>query len=72
MKKYKVVTTTGDRENGHVYGSPRAALNVFNNLRALFSRLGYTIADAGNGENWRAELWIKEGFKDRNLEIYAV
>ena len=72
MKKFKVVITTGDRENGHTYGSARAALTVYNNIRALFARLGYIIADAGNGLNCRAELWIKEGFKDRNIEIYAV
>lgn len=70
--KYRVTTTTADHVNGHTYGSARAALNVYNNIRALFSRLGYTIADAGNGHNCRAELWIKKGFADRNIEIWPV
>ena len=70
--KYKVTTTTADHVNGHTYGSARAALTVYNNMRALFLRLGYTIADAGTGHNCRAELWIKEDREDRNIEICPV
>ena len=70
--KYRVNTTSNNRENGHTYNSPRAALKVYNNIRALYRRLGYTIADAGNGHNCRAELWIKEGAHPRNIEIYAM
>ena len=72
QKKFKVVVTTGAHINGKEYSSARAAVTVFNNIRALFVRLGYTIADSGAGQNWRAELWIKEGRADRNLEIYAI
>ena len=70
--KYKVTTTTADHVNGHEYSSARAALTVYNNIRALSSRLGYTLADSGTGHNCRAELWIKEGFEDRNIEICPV
>ena len=69
---YRVTTTTADHVNGHTYSSARAALTVYNNIRALFSRLGYTLADAGTGHNSRAELWIKEGRADRNIEIWPV
>lgn len=72
MKKYNVVTTVNGRENGHVYNSPRAALTAYNKLRAIYARAGYTIADAGTGYNSRAELWIKEGRADRNIEIWPV
>ena len=70
--KYRVTTTTANHINGKTYGSARAALAVYNNIRALFVRLGYTLADAGNGCNSRAELWIKEGHADRNIEIWPV
>lgn len=70
--KYRVTTTTADHVNGHTYSSARAALTVYNNIRALFVRLGYNIADAGTGHNCRAELWIKKGWADRNIEIYPV
>ena len=72
MKKFRVQTTSTGHDNGHTYGSARAALTVYNNIRALYLRLGYTIADAGNGHNCRAELWIKEGRADRNIEIWPV
>lgn len=71
-QKFKVVITTGAHINGKEYSSARAAVTIYNNIRALFLRHGYTIADAGTGQNWRAELYIKDGFKDRNIEIYAV
>lgn len=70
--KYRVTTTAADYVNGHTYGSARAAMTVYNNIRAMLARLGYTIADAGSGHNSRAELWIKEGRTDRNIEIYPV
>lgn len=70
--KYKVTTTTADHVNGHTYGSARAALTVYNNIREIYTRAGYTIADAGTGHNSRAELWIKEGRADRNIEIWPV
>ena len=72
QKKFKVVVTTGAHINGKEYSSARAAVTVFNNIRALYVRLGYTIADSGAGQNWRAELWTKEGRADRNIEIYAI
>lgn len=56
---------------GHTFQNARAALTVYNNIRNLLRRLGYTIADAGNGHNSRAELWIKDG-RERNIEIYAM
>ena len=71
-QKFNVVITAGERINGHVYSSARAAVKTYNNICAIFIRLGYTCADAGTGRNWRAALYIKEGFKDRNIEIYAV
>jgi hypothetical protein len=70
--KYRVTTTTADHVNGHTYGSARAALTVYNNIRAIYARAGYIVADAGNGRNERAELWTKEGRADRNIEIYPV
>jgi len=70
--KYRVTTTTADHVNGHTYGSARAALTVYNNIRAIYARAGYIIADAGNGRNERAELWTKEGRADRNIEIWPV
>lgn len=70
--KYRVTTTTADHVNGHEYSSARAALTVYNNIRALSSRLGYTLADSGTGHNCRAELWIKKGWADRNIEICPV
>ena len=70
--KYNVTTTTADHVNGHEYNSARAAITVYNNIRALYSRLGYTLADAGRGRNSRAELWIKDGSADRNIEIWPV
>ena len=72
QKKFKVVITTAAHINGKEYSSARAALTTYNNIRALFVRLGYIIANSGAGQNWRAELWTKEGFADRNLEIYAI
>lgn len=72
IMKYRVTTTTADHVNGHTYSSARAALTVYNNIRALYSRLGYTLADAGKGHNERTELWIKEGRADRNIEIWPV
>ena len=71
-KQFKVVITTGAHINGHTYGSARAALTVYNNIRAFYVRAGYIIADAGNGRNCRAELWTKEGRADRNIEIWPV
>jgi len=69
---YRVQTTSNGHDNGHTYQSARAALKVYNNIRDLYRRLGYTIADAGNGHNCRAELWIKNDMPDRNIEIYAI
>jgi len=68
--KYRVTTTTADHVNGHEYSSARAALTAYNNIREIYTRAGYTIADAGTGHNSRAELWIKEGRADRNIEIW--
>ena len=70
--KYRVTTTTADHVNGHEYSSARAALTVYNNIRKIYARAGYTIADAGTGHNSRAELWIKEGRADRNIEIWPI
>lgn len=70
--KYKVTTTTADHVNGHEYNSARAALTAYNNIREIYARAGYIIADAGNGHNSRAELWTKEGRADRNIEIWPV
>ena len=56
---------------GRTFQNARTALTVYNNIRNLLRRLGYMIADAGNGHNSRAELWIKEG-RERNIEIYAM
>ena len=72
QQKFNVVITSGDRINGHVYFGARAAVKTYNNICAFFTRLGYKCADAGKGLNSRAALYIKEGFKDRNIEIYAV
>lgn len=72
QKKFKVVITTAAHINGKEYSSARAALTVYNNIRAFYVRAGYIIADAGNGRNCRAELWTKEGRADRNIEIYPV
>ena len=72
QKNFRVVITTAAHINGKEYSSARVALITYNNIRALFLRLGYTIADAGAGQNWRAELWTKEGRADRNIEIYAI
>ena len=47
-QKFNVVITTGERINGHVYSSARAAVKTYNNICAMFTRLGYTCADAGN------------------------
>ena len=69
---YRVQTTSKGGNTCHTYQSARTALTVYNNIRNLLRRLGYTIADAGNGHNSRAELWIKEGRADRNIEIYAI
>ena len=72
QKNFKVVITTAAHINGKEYSSARAAVTVYNNIRALFVRLGYTLADSGAGQNWRAELWGQEGRADRNIEIYAI
>ena len=69
---YRVETTSTGHSNGHTYGNPRAALTVYNNIRALYRRLGYTIADAGKGCNSRCELWIKDNMPDRNIEIWPI
>jgi hypothetical protein len=70
--KYRVQTTCNGHDYGHTYHSARVALTVYNNIRNLYRRFGYTIADAGNGRNCRAELWTQEGRADRNIEIYAI
>ena len=72
MKTYKVLVTTEGNENGHTYNNARVALNVYNKIRGLFARFGYIVADAGSGMNCRAELWIKDGCEDKNIEIFAV
>lgn len=69
---YRVQTTSKGHDNGHTFMSARAALTAYNNIREIYTRAGYIIADAGNGHNCRAELWIKEGRADRNIEIYAI
>lgn len=68
---YRVQTTSNSGNTGRTFQSARTAMTVYNNIRNLLRRLGYTIADAGNGHNCRAELWIKEG-RERNIEIYAI
>ena len=70
--KYRVTTTTADRVNSQIFFGARWAMITYNNIRAHYRRLGYTLADAGNGRNYRAELWIKEGRADRNIEIWPV
>ncbi len=69
---YRVQTTSNGHDNGHTYQSARAALKAYNSIRDLYRRLGYIIADAGKGRNSRAELWIKEGREDRNIEIWPI
>jgi hypothetical protein len=71
--KYKVITTVNGRENGHVYETREAAVNTWNRLREVYTRAGYTIADAAGESIDRdglAELWIREGRADRNIEIW--
>ena len=70
--KYRVTATTADRVNSQNFFGARWAMITYNNIRAHYRRLGYTLADAGNGHNCRAELWIKEGWADRNIEICPV
>ncbi len=71
--KYRVQTTTGKRVNGRYFTDKEVAEKAYNNLRALFLRLGYTCVDAGGDDvnTGLCELWCKEGFKDKNIEIYS-
>jgi len=71
--KYKVVTTVNGRENGHVYETREAAVKTWDRLREVYTRAGYTIADAAGESIDRdglAELWIREGRAARNIEIW--
>ena len=71
--KYKVITTVNGRENGHVYETREAAVTTWNRLREVYTRAGYTIADAAGESIDRdglAELWIREGRAARNIEIW--
>jgi hypothetical protein len=71
--KYKVITTVNGRENGHVYETREAAVKTWNRLREVYTRAGYTIADAAGESIDRdglAELWIREGRAARNIEIW--
>ena len=71
--KYKVISTVNGREAGHVYETRETAVKTWKNLRALFTRLGYTIADAAGESIDRdglAELWTSEGRAARNIEIW--
>lgn len=71
--KYKVITTVNGRENGHVYETREAAVTTWNRLREVYTRAGYTIADAAGESIDRdglAELWIREGRAARNIKIW--
>jgi hypothetical protein len=72
MKTYKIVTTANGRENAHEYKSKETAKTVWENIRALYIRSGYEIADAAGEdvESGMCELWIKDGRSARNIEIY--
>lgn len=71
--KYKVITTVNGRENGHVYETREAAVKTWDRLREVYTRAGYTIADAAGesiDSDGLAELWIREGRAARNIEIW--
>ena len=73
--KYQVTITVEGREIGHVYNTRAAAVATWDRLRSMYDRAGYTIADACGcniDTDGLAELWIKEGRADRNIEIWPI
>jgi len=74
MKRYRVVITANSQEIGHSYDTLKKAEKVYNNIRALLQRLGYILVDAGGTDiaHGICELWAKDGFASRNIEIYPV
>lgn len=70
---YRVQTTTGEHVKGRYYINKEVAEKVFNNLRSSLIRLGYTCVDAGGNDinTGLCELWCKDGFNDKNIEIYS-
>ena len=72
--KYRVETAVemwnGERVNGHDYGLKDMAMKVYERIRALYKRLGYTLAYAEDECGGIEECWEKEGYNDRYLRIY--
>ena len=72
--KYRVETTVerwnGERVNGHDYALKEMAMQVFERIRAMYKRLGYTLVDAYDEYGGTHEVWEKNEYEDRHLAIY--
>lgn len=73
-RRFAVVVTTNDRRPmSHTYETQTTAEIVYNKIKRLLIRLGYTLADSGGNDISKGlcELWIK-GSISRNIEIYPM
>lgn len=71
-RRFAVVVTTNDRRPiSQTYKTQTTAEIVYNKIKRLLIRLGYTLADSGGSDvsQGLCELWIK-GNTSRNIEIY--
>lgn len=75
MKVYRLTTTTtsprGTKTSILNYCNLRQALELWQWKKNYYAKHGYILADAGAGENWRAELWTSDYYQ-KNIEIYPV
>ena len=71
---YRVEITANGTCRGTSYGTKEMAQRTYDEIRAMYRRAGYTLVDAGGVdiESGLCELWIKEGYANRNIEIYAL
>lgn len=71
-RRFAVVVTTNDRRPiSQTYKTQTTAEIVYNKIKRLLIRLGYTLADSGGNDISKGicELWTK-GSTSRNIEIY--
>ena len=72
MIKYRVTTTTGDKVRSVDFFHKESAIKTYNDKRNYYMKHGFQLVDAGGNGDELCELWIKEGHRERNIEIYPI
>ena len=69
---YAVVITSGTYENKTKYHNADKARAAFEAVCNRQLSRGFELCDEGEGNNWKARLYCRNGYEDRNIEMYQL